>query len=535
MKKITLPPKINETQQQEFEFDNLVIVGANGSGKTRFGSYIEQLYIEDDKLKIYRVPAQKLLSIPEEVQSRSIDGAQRNLWYGENVNNQIAYYKSKVRYNGGLCVGYLDDYEKLLVLLHSKATECMYEAKARNEICKETELDQVIEIWEQLLPERKLKIRSGTIESFPTDNKNAVYNAKELSDGERVIFYLIGQSICAPKNSIIIIDEPELHIHKSIVRKLYDLIENTRKDCSFVYLTHDIDFATSRQNANKIWIKSFDGNAWDYKVLQENNEIPEQLYLEILGSRKPILFIEGNNDSIDKQLLECVFNDKYTVKSLGSCNKVFSTTKAFNDEHNFHYILAKGLIDRDRRTDEEIENISDENIWVAKVAEIENFLLLKEVVKAVALDNHKEKEQVFSNVKNNVVSFFNEQKEQQALEHSKYIIERKLKELITSQSKTIEEFKSEFQTSISDLDLQEVYDETLNRFQELINNKDYEGILKVFNNKGLLARSKVAELCDLNNKNNAYLNRIITLLKLNNNISAVIKNEIKKYIENINS
>ena len=101
-----------------------------------------------------------------------------------------------------------------------------------------------------------------------------------MSDGERVIFYLTGEVVCAPENSIIIIDEPEMHIHKSLIKTLFDLIEIERPDCSFIYLTHDIDFAFTRQNAIKIWAKSYvSNNLWDYEILNNEMPIPEQLYL----------------------------------------------------------------------------------------------------------------------------------------------------------------------------------------------------------------------------------------------------------------
>ena len=38
-----------------------------------------------------------------------------------------------------------------------------------------------------------------------------------MSDGERAIFYFIGEVLCAKENSLIIIDEPENHLHKSIL------------------------------------------------------------------------------------------------------------------------------------------------------------------------------------------------------------------------------------------------------------------------------------------------------------------------------
>ena len=44
-----------------------------------------------------------------------------------------------------------------------------------------------------------------------------LYSASEMSDGERSIFYILGQVLSANENSVLIFDEPELHIHKSIM------------------------------------------------------------------------------------------------------------------------------------------------------------------------------------------------------------------------------------------------------------------------------------------------------------------------------
>mgnify|MGYP003460021106 CR=1 FL=1 len=41
---------------------------------------------------------------------------------------------------------------------------------------------------------------------------------------------------------------------------------------------------------------------WDYEILNEEMPIPEQLYLEVLGSRKPVIFLEGDNSSIDYEI-----------------------------------------------------------------------------------------------------------------------------------------------------------------------------------------------------------------------------------------
>jgi predicted ATP-dependent endonuclease of OLD family len=51
------------------------------------------------------------------------------------------------------------------------------------------------------------------------------YAGGEMSDGERAIFYFLGQCLVAPENAAIIIDEPEAHVHKSILQQLWNSIE----------------------------------------------------------------------------------------------------------------------------------------------------------------------------------------------------------------------------------------------------------------------------------------------------------------------
>ena len=91
-------------------------------------------------------------------------------------------------------------------------------------------------------------------------NSNSYYHGREMSDGERVALYLIATCLCVRTESLIIVDEPELHIHKALMSKLWTQIEEKCSDCSFIYITHDLDFAVSRHDAKKIWVKEHDGS-----------------------------------------------------------------------------------------------------------------------------------------------------------------------------------------------------------------------------------------------------------------------------------
>ena len=46
----------------------------------------------------------------------------------------------------------------------------------------------------------------------------------------------------------------------------------------------------------KCGLKGFDGTQWTLEEVQDSN-LPEQLLLDILGNRKPVLFVEGTSDS----------------------------------------------------------------------------------------------------------------------------------------------------------------------------------------------------------------------------------------------
>lgn len=527
---INLPAKLNHPESFTIDSKRIVVIGANGSGKTRFGTDIETRYSN----QTHRISAQKSLSMPKNVSPTSKENAEKDFLYG-NANGNIGH-KNSHRWGSNPNTFLLNDYQKLMVLLHTEEYEESIKFKeayvpGQGNDKPITKLDRIQIIWENILPHRKLIKKAGSIETYPTDNPDGKYNASEMSDGERVIFYLIGEVVSVSENSIVIVDEPEMHIHKSITKKLWNEIEKERQDCTFIYLTHDIDFAASRQDAIKIWSKAYNGLVWDYEILDSEFEFPEQIYLEILGSRNPILFIEGDNSSIDYKLLQLVF-ENHTIKPLGSCQKVFETTKSFNEQNAFHHIESFGLIDRDRRTDDEIAHINNPNIWVANVSEIENFLLVEEIVKEVAQNMMKDSNQVFETVKSNVISFFDSQKETQAVEHSLARIERIFQNVTDNSAvKTVGELETGLTTFWDGFNANEIYVEILANFQHLIDTENYNEILKVFNNKGLVPNSKVVTLCDLSTKNDAYLNYVIGILKQNDEKSERIKQAVIAKIE----
>ena len=160
-------------------------------------------------------------------------------------------------------------------------------------------------------------------------------------------------------------------------------MENERPDCVFMYLTHDIDFALSRNNAQYLWIKSFDGRNWDYEFLDTDfyPDLPGDLLMEILGSRQKIVFVEGTKESYDYKLYQEIYREKgYHVIPCGGCQDVIRLVKAKRTYEKLQPIDVYGIIDRDYRDDDEIAKLREKGVFALEVAEVENLFVVPELL-----------------------------------------------------------------------------------------------------------------------------------------------------------
>lgn len=101
-----------------------------------------------------------------------------------------------------------------------------------------------------------------------------------------------------------------------------------------------------------------------------------------MGNRKPVLFVEGTQNSYDTKLYSEIYKSYYIVPC-GSCTAVISRTKAMNNSSQLHNFKCYGIIDRDYRTEYEINSYKKDNIFTLKVAEVENLFLVEEVLEEI--------------------------------------------------------------------------------------------------------------------------------------------------------
>lgn len=482
MKKLILP---KESSTEEIETSqSLIFIGANGSGKTRLGTWIEINSPQNNR--VHRISAQKSLALPDSTTPQSIEQAEKDLLFG---NPSWSYQNKSTKFKGKPATQPLNDYQKLMVYLFSDETE--ENAKFKRE-CKAngarleppvTKIDQVKELWEEILPHRELIIGGLRIQTRVKGQENKLYNSSEMSDGERVIFYLIGQCLAAPKDGIIVIDEPELHLHKSVQTPLWDAIEKLREDCLFVYLTHDVDFAAAKTAAKMVWLKSFDGNKWDWEQINQDENLPDGLLIEVLGSRKPVVFVEGENGSYDVSLYRELLAN-FLVIPRGSCSQVIQSVKALKANTQIHHLDVYGVIDRDRRVSAEIAKLEQDSIYVLEVAEVENLFCTKEVLEIVSKRLARDPVADFQTVSSTIFGRLRNELDGQVSLRVSSEVKFQLN-MFDSSQKGASAIDAALQNLIANINVNQIYADIHTLYNNAIQNSDYRQLLALFNRKSL--------------------------------------------------
>jgi predicted ATP-dependent endonuclease of OLD family len=139
---------------------NLVIIGANGSGKSRLGIILEQNII-----KSHRISAQRALTIPDFAQVLNLEQAENSLYYGQaNLSN--TGQKWGHRWQGEPAIALLNDYNHLLSTLFARRTKRdrifidSYNQAAPSQV-PESEIEVITHVWKEIMPHRQISFADG--------------------------------------------------------------------------------------------------------------------------------------------------------------------------------------------------------------------------------------------------------------------------------------------------------------------------------------------------------------------------------------
>jgi len=464
---------------------NIVAIGANGSGKTTLSNELKK-YLPTTGIVI---SAQKVLIIPTFSGVSNFNDTSTKLGQFQTIDKstKITYSTASQGNSWSIMTQIGGEFQVILdnlIAERSVIRNEYFNTLTNGQVVTNvpfTRLDRTLEIWNSLIQHRILECLDGINITLKPVLGGDSYPAYQMSDGEKVALYLIAHIIQAPSSGFIVIDEPEMYLHKTILKKLWDILEQERKDCIFIYLTHDLEFATSR-TAKKIWIKSFNHpNNWEIENIP-SNDLPEALLLELLGSRKNILFCEGKKGGADEKIYNILFPN-FTITPVASCFSVINYTKAFNKLEGTTTV-AYGLIDSDHHEADRLDVLKQENIFSFAMTELENLFFdedfLKLLAKRFVLDDA-----IVEKIKLDVIKSLEKDIELQVSNFISTKINYYFSDSHVSKGNTLESVMQNYTKFTDEIKIHEWYYARERKLKEIIADNNYLKTLSIFNNKGL--------------------------------------------------
>lgn len=204
------------------------------------------------------------------------------------------------------------------------------------------------------------------------------YPISQMSDGEKSALLLAANVMTAPQDCVLVIDEPERHLHRHISGPLIASIAADRPDCHLVILTHDLDLARGLPSDRTTTVV-LEGVAWtddkpsgwDVEILEAGADVPESSRIAILGGRRRVLFLEGDSHSLDLRLYSELFPE-WALIPIGGCDQVVRAVAGLRDSGPLHWVTPVGLVDGDGRDGSERDSLHERGVVVLGLSEVEN-------------------------------------------------------------------------------------------------------------------------------------------------------------------
>lgn len=467
-------------------------VGANGSGKTRLAAQAESQWGE----KAHRISAHRSLSLNPTVAKISEQKARMGLRFGyaDLQHGQELHFRKDTRWSRKAETFLLNDFDFLIQALFAEqsniALQTHNSAHAGTLDKPElTRLQKLVAIWDRILPHRSLQVTGDDIKAVA--DHQSPYSASDMSDGERAVFYMLGQVLVAEPSSVLIFDEPELHVHRAILSRLWDEVEAARPDCAFLVITHDLEFAASRPG-QKFVIRRYQApGLWEIEQVPEDTGFGEEVATLILGSRKPILFVEGTGTSLDLAIYRACYPD-WTVLPRGACENVIHAVATMRHNASLTRVSCSGIVDADDYSDEDKRLLAEFGVAALPVSEIENLFLLPTVTASI-LEEEKfqdaELQAKLYALEKDVLAEVSRPGsiDEVVLRYCRRRIDRTLKKIDFKDVKTPAELADIYSERTAALDITAIAKETRSRIEEAVERRDLPTLLANFDNKALLA------------------------------------------------
>ena len=479
---------------------SIILIGGNGSGKSSLADYLKDNILGN----IVIFPAYKNLFF-------SMDTYETTHFNSIDIQNTQSSLRTKRSSNNEKILK-----ESIIAIIneHLKTLQKNHEEKLND---SETIFDKFQKLYRKIIPEIEIGIDTDKRIIFPRKN-NQNYTFNLMSEGEKVVILYIIEVLLAKESSYIIIDEPESHLNLAIVNKLWDMLIEERKDCHFIFISHHIDFITSRNNSELVWCKSFNyPDEWKLEKISNIDNLPTELTVQLIGTKKPVILCEGDkSNSLDYKVYSQLFIEDYSIYPVGGHLEVIRYVKGFS---NFlSPTKVYGIIDGDLIEENRIEEYKCQNIIVLPFNEVEMFLLEEEIIKNVLTYSEEKITQKIESFKNKLVEKIENNKEKIVLSKIKKEIDLSFKEKNIGNFNSLNDLKEDYK-NIFDLELvDKKYSKYMDELKNILAQKNYMELLKWCSLKKEISKGLANQELD-----NDYIEKAINIISRNKSLRKKLK------------
>ncbi|MCE9547745.1 MAG: ATP-binding protein, partial [Planctomycetia bacterium] len=365
--------------------DVLYMLGANGTGKS---SLVSQLFRQHQKIA-KRISAHRQTWF----ESNTLDMTPRNRQDIEsNIRSQDVQPEARYReWNAGgranMAIYDLIDSDTM----QERKIAALVRADRIEAAQKEAQSPSPIQVINELMRLSNLPIEISVEEGqkiVARKNGGNGFSVAELSDGERNAFLIAAEVLTTKPGTLILIDEPERHLHRSIISPLLKLLFERRNDCAFIVSTHEPMLPLDTPKAHTLLVRGceYQGQvvqAWTVDMLAPGVAIDDDLKGDILGARRKMLFVEGTAQSLDAPLYSLLFPQVSVVPKDG-CRDVEHAVRGLRGVRDIHWVTAWGIVDNDQRSDDDVARLREVGVWALSHYSVESLYYHPKIIVRLA-------------------------------------------------------------------------------------------------------------------------------------------------------
>ena len=509
----------------------LFIVGPNGSGKS---ALIQHAVSSLEPKNVKRMSAHRQTWLQSGVISMTPQGRQQ--FDAEDTDRQA---QANSRWEDRHAQGQLS---AVLFDLVAKDTDQAHRIAAQARAKNYSEIERIVQsepgVFDQinnLLELAGLAIAIENSKGLQLLARHLIsqqtYSIAQMSDGERNAVILAANVLTVDSGILLIIDEPERHLHRSIIEPFLTALFAQRPDCPFLVATHDINLPLANPEASVLMVRSCQwsgpqadatANAWDAKLIDSDANLPEDIKRAILGSRNRILFVEGEQESLDVSLYRALFPNA-SVIPVGGYNDVVKTVEGLRNTEDHHDVKAFGLIDGDNRDPEDHPKLVERGVYPLNSYSVETLYYCMAALNAVALRQaeslSRNADEMADIAKNAALEALRQDgiAERMASRRS----ELKVRQAAQSQMPDWKSIQNQ-ETFTMTLNIGEWFTEELSRFRELLAANDLENIIARYPVRESNVLEKITAALELKNTK-AYQDTLLARVRADSDLAESLR------------